>query len=353
MKKHRYSIPIGLVVLLLIARTGVAQDVPIGKIEMATGSVTISHKDGRKIPAKEGMPLFAGDQLITGKDAEVRFSFDQGDRFALVGESEAAVDDLREAEGEPVLRLIAGYLRSAINSIGGKQTSVHTPTGVIGIRGTEFETAVSSDSATLIAVNKGSVEMDADGEKTAVNQGMMLESDTDGKKLSPLSKDTRWRDWQEQRQRKLVSRLPGIAPKLRRRFEFAADRLNRVGSEIRESLSQCESDIGTLKENRDRGKRKTEIRLRARVMLLRKVIPRFRQRSNRVMLLGRFAERLETFVRDNKERFAPADLEAIGTHLKEIAKKNEQLKVSSEETISQIRQTFAALKEFRQEMSDK
>ena len=213
--KYRLSIALGFsvfLVTLLIGQSVSAGDISVGQIQEVKKPVTIVRGDGQKVTAEEKLPLFAGDQILTGKAGSVRFTIENGGEFRLGEEAQASVDELssRDAtESPPKLRLVLGYLWSKIIKIkGGKAAfEVYTPTAIAGIRGTEFETVVSLDAGTVVTVDEGTVEVSNDEGSITVDQGKMTQVELDGKPSTPtaaIPKDQRdWKAWRNKRIKRL------------------------------------------------------------------------------------------------------------------------------------------------------
>lgn len=235
MKSGRYAALLTLAMITFFMTGGQAagEEIPIGKIDKIKGPVNVTRSDGREIKASEGLSIFPGDQVVTGKGGMVWFSFQQGNQFKLSEESQVSIDELsgRDSEdSQPVLRLALGYLWSRIQKFTGgtRRTVLHTPTAVIGVRGTEFDSVVSLDGTSVVAVDEGSVEVEAEEEKAILDQGKMTQMEVGVKPSAPVQatpKEKRdWQAWRRERVKGLFKHLPVMAPKFRKRFERGTDR---------------------------------------------------------------------------------------------------------------------------------
>ena len=338
-------------------------EAPLGKIEHMKGGVSVQRRDGREAKGETGMALYPGDQITTGKLAEVQFVLPPGRQFRLGPEAQVSIDELSSSEGEdqqPVMRLVLGYLWSKIQKLTGRKTAfdLHTPTAVMGVRGTEFETVVSLDAASLVSVDEGKVELDADGETVIVEQGKMSEVEFDGKPSLPsltVSKEKRdWQAWREKRVEGMMNKLPRMAPRLRHRFEQAAVRAERFAETVQErgeGIRETMQEVRAAKQERDRAKvRVSAERLRDQAKEFRKAAARFRQGFNRFQTMSRLSIRLDLFVRENQARFPERQLASIQADFASIAEKRGEVKESQGKSISTIREVFRELKAFREEM---
>ena len=355
----------GVIALLVFFDQGLlmADETPIGDITETKGSVTIVKEEGREICAERGSVLYPGDQITTGKGGMVWFSFHNGDRFRLTEEAHVCLDELSSPEMDdhrPVMRLILGYLWSKIGVLrtASSQTAVHTPTAVVGIRGTEFDTVVSLDGTSAIAVDEGAVDVETQEQKTVVDKGRMLEVEIDGKAVLPVAavaKEKRnWREWRRQRIQRLFENLPEKAPKFRRRFERGVNRFSRFTARVRENSRRVSATIEKIRQARIHKDRQKALQL---VQVLKKDVQRFKNKAakfrkalNRVRVMGRFSRRVEMFTDDNRSSFSKRDYASIQSHLTAISAERDRLKATARETIKSIRGTFKDLRQLRDEI---
>ncbi len=360
--KLSFSITMGLLVILMALRPAIANEMAVGEITEIKGPVEVVKDDGRQIRAEEGTPLFPGDQIITGKGGMVWFSFKQGDQFRLGEDSQASIDELSGPELEdhqPILQLALGYLWSKIQKLRGKlhRTVVHTPTAVLGVRGTEFETVVSLDATSIVTVDDGIVEVETEDEKTLVDAGKMTEVELDKKPTAPVNappKEMRdWEKWRKRRIKRLFKYLPQKAPMFRERFEMRVERFSQFTARIRESSTQIDATIEKIRQariHRDRQKVVASVsELKIQVKRYKHMVWKFRKALNRVRVMGRLSHRLEKFVSNNQERFSAQEFAAINSHLSAVSEKRDQLKTVVRNTVISIKGTFKKLREFREE----
>ncbi|RLF53318.1 MAG: hypothetical protein DRN37_11780 [Thermoplasmata archaeon] len=339
-----------------------AEEMPIGKIEKIEGKVTILKSDGLQVLARTGGELFAGDRIQTGKGARVWFSLQPGTRFLLGEEAEASVDELSsydEEDDHPVLRLVLGYLWSKLQKIMGRpmSLSIHTPTAVIGVRGTEFDTVVSMDAASAIAVDEGEVAVEAEEEKVTLRRGSMTHVEMDVKpsppeKAAPKEKRN-WKAWREARSKMLIRRLPRLVPRLRRRFDKAVMRSRGFTGKVNQGAQEVRAAISRVKEAR--GKRSRQemrqalVELKQKVKAFKKAANKFRHVLNRVHTMGGLSRRLEKFVERNKLGFSSAQLAVIEPNLARIAEARKELRSMYRDTIRQIKQTTRAIRRVKRQ----
>ena len=352
-----------VLIALTVSQPAIGNETPIGEIDKVEGEVTVTRSDGRQITGSVGLSLYPGDQIATGEDAEVRFSLQEGGQFRLGEEAQMSVDELSGPEvedDEPILRLVLGYLWSRLQKIKGQpgRLSLHTPTAVIGVRGTEFDTVVSLDATSVVAVDEGSVEVEAEDEKVTLNEGRMTEVEMDVKPAPPvrvIPKEKRdWQAWRKQRIKRLFKNLPRMAPKFRERFEAMVSRFTGFTDKIREASARLRKTMEKVRQAKKERNRKALGRsvrkLKMQVERFKKGAGRFRKSLNRVRVMGRISHRIEKFAAKNKARFSDQENATIESNLAAISEKRVQLRSTIRETISDIRKVFKELRELRREM---
>ena len=365
MRCRPLSLPITLVLvaILMSLRPAAANEMPVGEIIEIKGPVDVVRDDGRRARAEKGTALFPGDQVITGEGGRVGFSLKQGDQFRLGEDAHVSIDELSGPEVEdhrPILQLALGYLWSKIQKLRGEPygTVIHTPTAVLGVRGTEFETVVALDATSIVTVDDGTVEVEAEGQKTLVDSGKMTEVALDEKPMATVKappKDMRdWQKWRKRKIKRLFKNLPQKAPRFRERFEMRVDRFSRFTARIRESSAQIDTTIEKIRQARMHGDRQKVValvsELKSQVERYKPMVWKFRRALNRVRVMGRLSHRLEKFVSKNQERFSAQELADINSHLSAVGEKRDQLKTAARNTVQSIKATFKKLRDLKEEV---
>jgi hypothetical protein len=125
---------------------------PAGTVKNMRGNVLIE-RAGQKTPATVGAPLFAADRLRTGADGSVGVTLRDNTLLSagpnsLISLEKFAFDSTTNA-GAMSIGVKKGTLSVASGKIA-KQTpesvDFHTPTTMLGVRGTEFVIEVGSGS---------------------------------------------------------------------------------------------------------------------------------------------------------------------------------------------------------------
>jgi len=362
MKLKRLSV-LMLLVLLIIFMNGpsvIGEENSVGKIIEITGPVTIIRIDGQEIMARVERALFAGDQISTGIGGMVYFSFNQGEQFRLGEETQVSIDELSAVEMEdkqPVLRLALGFLWSKIRKFSERpfRTVVHTPTAVVGVRGTEFDTVVSIDGTAVVTVDEDTVELEVEDDKTLVEEGRMTQVNL-GEKPIPsvqaIPKENRdWQAWRKNRIVMLLKNLPRMAPKFRKRFEDASNRFAGFTAKIQKTSDDLSREMKKARQAKSQRNRKAYVQslrhIKEQSLQFKKMVQKFRSGLNRVRVIGSLSHRVEGFAARNKDRYTKEERAVVRHNLGLISQERAELKTIIQQTVSKIRRTFKELREFR------
>lgn len=86
-----------------------------------------------------------GDVIRTGVDSEAKLLFDDDTTLTVADETELVIDEFvvgpRATEDPSVIQLVSGHVRTRVGEAFGGTTrlEMHTPTAVIGVKGTIFD----------------------------------------------------------------------------------------------------------------------------------------------------------------------------------------------------------------------
>ncbi len=143
----------------LAQSTGEGQ--PIGQIETATGTVTVTHADGTQETAdgtqetlEPGSPVFQGDTLETGDQGSVGVVLADETTFSMAEGGSMVLDEMAydPATNEGSISLSAGegvftFVSGLIAKTDPDAMTLNTPTATIGIRGTQVGLDVDGSGA--------------------------------------------------------------------------------------------------------------------------------------------------------------------------------------------------------------
>ena len=123
-----------------------APDTPIARIARISGEVGIQGNSREARKPREGAPVYAGDEIRTGKDAIVVIAFKDRTSVSVEPSTRFRVEEFsyqrKEQPDSISLRLLRGGLRTLTGLIGKSRpeaVKVHTLVATIGIRGTGMD----------------------------------------------------------------------------------------------------------------------------------------------------------------------------------------------------------------------
>lgn len=138
--------------LITSALSAWADEAPIGYVKTLSGEASIT-TGKNKVAAQLGTPLFQGSQLKTGHKSSLGVTFKDDTVMSFGSDTELTVDEYLYAPSQGKLKLGSSLAKGSMNYVSGviaklqpDAVSVKTPTGTIGVRGTQFVVKVE-DSA--------------------------------------------------------------------------------------------------------------------------------------------------------------------------------------------------------------
>ena len=133
--------------LLCFASVSVANDV--GQIKVMAGTVHLE-REGKRFPAQVGMAVRQSDSLITGFDGTAGVTFTDNSLLSVGPNSTLAIDRYAFDSTTHAGQFDASLKKGSLAVVSGKIVKqspgamrVHTPTSIMGVRGTEFAVKVS------------------------------------------------------------------------------------------------------------------------------------------------------------------------------------------------------------------
>jgi hypothetical protein len=133
--------------LLCLASVSAANDV--GQIKVMAGTVHLE-RDGKRFPAQVGMAVRQSDSLITGVDGTAGVTFTDNSLLSVGPNSTLAIDRYAFDSTTHAGQFDASLKKGSLAVVSGKIVKqspgamrVHTPTSIMGVRGTEFAVKVS------------------------------------------------------------------------------------------------------------------------------------------------------------------------------------------------------------------
>ncbi|SDE72331.1 Ig-like domain-containing protein, partial [Ruegeria marina] len=190
----------------LVAQVGSAPgSIPIGQVELVTGSARVQRVDGSIDDLRIGSKIYTNDVLLTDSDGRLSVTFADGTIFSLAESSRMVIDELVYApEGtgnSGKFNLINGgfvFIAGQVAKTG--DMDVTTPAATMGIRGTNVSAQVSKvEEVTRLTV---ALNYDPDG-----SLGIIDVYDLDNNLITTITAtDTAW----------LISPVEGIVMEMPR-----------------------------------------------------------------------------------------------------------------------------------------
>jgi hypothetical protein len=135
----RLTLGIGLVALLTAP---VAAE--IARVKQSSGTASVA-RGAQQLKASPGLPLQAGDKLVTGKDGRMSLTFVDNTRFAVGPNSSVSVSEFQYDRTRQKGNFVTQVDRGSLAVVSGKiaksnrdAMKVRTPNTLLGVRGTKF-----------------------------------------------------------------------------------------------------------------------------------------------------------------------------------------------------------------------
>jgi hypothetical protein len=130
--------------LALCSNLAMAQDSVIGYVKTVDAQASVATA-GQSAPARPGMPLHIGDTLKTGNPGSMGLVLKDNTSLSIGPNTELLVEKYLFAPGKGDLALVAKLVKGSLYYVSGviaklkpESVSIKTPTGLIGVRGTQF-----------------------------------------------------------------------------------------------------------------------------------------------------------------------------------------------------------------------
>lgn len=142
----------------LAQEEGADWDARLGAVK---GDVTVyASGDEEGAAGEEGMPLQAGDRVVTAEGSSAEVVLDGGSLITVREGSDFKLESAAKADS--VFHLAFGSLLAKIQKLGAQSLRVRTPTAVAAVRGTEFGVEVEGEETHVGVFDEGKVEVAGD-----------------------------------------------------------------------------------------------------------------------------------------------------------------------------------------------
>lgn len=131
-----------------------AQTEAVGTVKTVTGDAWVM-TTGQRVKAQAGTAVFLGSQLKTAKSGSMGVTFRDNTLMSFGPDTELTVDEYLFAPAKGQYKLGARLDKGSLNYLSGviaklkpEAVTVKTPTGTIGVRGTQFLVKVQAPVST-------------------------------------------------------------------------------------------------------------------------------------------------------------------------------------------------------------
>jgi hypothetical protein len=139
-----FSLQLGSTLLAAVSLGAAAQNTGVAYVKTVTGEAWVT-TTGQRIKATPGTPVSIGSHLKTAHGASLGVTFKDNTLMSFGPDTELTVDEYLYAPAQGQLQLTTKLARGSLNYVSGviaklkpEAVQVKTPTGIIGVRGTQF-----------------------------------------------------------------------------------------------------------------------------------------------------------------------------------------------------------------------
>ena len=143
-KALRGAIALGLVAAAMGVYAQTPPAAAVGYVKTVTGEAWVTTA-GQRVQAEPGTAVLLGSQLRTQAQASLGITFKDNTVMSFGPDTVVTVDEYLYAPAQGQLQLGASLLKGTLNYVSGviaklkpDAVAVKTPTGIIGVRGTQF-----------------------------------------------------------------------------------------------------------------------------------------------------------------------------------------------------------------------
>lgn len=133
-----------LIITLLLTHGAWAEEAPIGYVKHVTGKAWVTNGDIKTV-AEVGTAIRQGSVLQTGAKSSIGVTFKDETLMSFGPDTEFRVDEYLYAPTQGKLKFASRLAKGSLNYVSGviaklqpDAVIVRTPTGTIGVRGTQF-----------------------------------------------------------------------------------------------------------------------------------------------------------------------------------------------------------------------
>ena len=215
----KYLITITILFFLITAAVFAAP----AEVVYAEGDALIKDTAGEEFEVYIGDEVKTGDTVTTGYDGFVEM--DQNGVILKIN-SDTVFTFMEREEGNEktdVFSVALGSIKFRYDKLTGKEPKIQTISCVCGVRGTEFTVFSGIDGSALIVVDKGRVEVEAEGETVELNpvEGVEVQPGAPpGEKFKKQRDQIDYKKWNEDKIDKMLQNPVDSIINLQKRMDY-------------------------------------------------------------------------------------------------------------------------------------
>ena len=138
-----------LAIAFFVWSASVFADDPVGRVKTVTGDAFVT-TTGKKVKAEVGSPVYQGSLIETGKNSSLGLTFKDETMVSFGANTVFTVSDYVYSPADGKLKFGSKLAKGSLNYVSGAigklkpdAVTVGTPSGTIGVRGTQFLVTVA------------------------------------------------------------------------------------------------------------------------------------------------------------------------------------------------------------------
>jgi len=234
----KYLISVTIIFFLITAAVFAAP----AEVVYAEGEASIKDTAGEEFEVYIGDEVKTGDSVTTGYDGFVEM--DQNGVILKIN-SDTVFTLMEREEGKEktdVFSIALGSIKFRYDKLTGREPKIQTVSCVAGVRGTEFTVFSGVDGSALIVVDKGRVEVEAEGETVELNpeEGVEVQPGAPpGEKFKKQRDQVDYKKWNEDKIDNMLQNPVDSIINLQKRMDYYIENVAEyygLFSEYREKL---------------------------------------------------------------------------------------------------------------------
>lgn len=257
MKNYCKTVPVlGLSLLLFITGSGLfAVDHEVVYLE---GYPILRDNLGNEADVYTGDNLQTGDTILTKADEYLEL---EAEGYSIKVQENTVFTLMEQEEGgakNDVISCVLGKMSFKRDKFLGTEPKLMTNSSVCGVRGTEITLYAGLDGTSLILVEEGTAQVEAEGVTVTLVKGEGVEVETGsppGEKFTALAGKIDFASWNENRLEKMLEDPVGAAKGVQKRLQHYSAEIDKIYPqylELKEEIARVRTELD--KVNKEKGK---------------------------------------------------------------------------------------------------